>query len=133
MGQTMARPRLTARRHAIVLAWPLARALLLAAVGLALVVHGWPVSPAGALALAISAAVALAAVWRWERTRVALDGERLVVVHGGLRRRTASAHARALEIEQTLLGRVLGYGTVIAGDLEVPYVARPHELARLGR
>jgi uncharacterized membrane protein YdbT with pleckstrin-like domain len=117
------------RRHAIVLARPLLKALALAAFGVVLLARGLPVSPLGAASLAVGAAVALRAVWRWERTRIVLADGRLVVVHGTLRRRTAAAPAGAVEIEQTLLGRVLGYGTITAGELEVPYVARPDEFA----
>jgi len=36
-----------------------------------------------------------------------------------------------VEVEQGLVGRVLGYGTVIAGDLEVPYVPDPRRVGRL--
>jgi hypothetical protein len=38
-----------------------------------------------------------------------------------------------VEVEQGVVGRVLGYGTLVAGELEVPYVARPREVARLLR
>jgi uncharacterized membrane protein YdbT with pleckstrin-like domain len=127
--QTMSTGRMAARQHAIVLAWPLAKAMALAALGVALLLQDLPFSPFGAASLALGAAVALRAVWRWERTRIVLADGRLVVVHGTLRRRTATARVGAVEIEQTLLGRLLGYGTVIAGELEVPYVARPGELA----
>jgi hypothetical protein len=34
-------------------------------------------------------------------------------------------------VEQSPLGRLLGYGTVIAGNLEIPYVPRPGEICRL--
>jgi hypothetical protein len=37
----------------------------------------------------------------------------------------------SFEVEQSLLGRVLGYGTLIAGDLEVSYVSQPRELCRI--
>jgi uncharacterized membrane protein YdbT with pleckstrin-like domain len=127
--QTMAAGRMEARRHAIVLARPFGKALVLAALGAVLLLRGIPLSPLGAASLAVAALIALRAVWRWERTRIVLADGQLLVVHGTLRRRTASARAGAVEVEQTLLGRLLGYGTVIAGELEVPYVARPRELA----
>ena len=60
--------------------------------------------------------------------------EKLFVVHGTLRRRAAAvrlARLGAIEVEQSLLGRLLGYGTVIAGGLEIAYVPEPRELARL--
>jgi hypothetical protein len=33
-----------------------------------------------------------------------------------------------VEIEQGLLGRLLGYGTVVAGDLEITHVPEPRRL-----
>lgn len=103
---------------------------MLAAAGVALLVLGWPLSAAGPIGLAVAALSAIRAVWRWERTRLELTADRLVVVHGTLRRRSASASlAGAVEVEQTLVGRLLGYGTVVAGELEVPYV--PRDVVRL--
>ena len=84
--------------------------------------------------LALGALLAVRAVWRWERTHVVVTSEKLFVVDGTLRRRAAAVRLSkvgAVEIEQTLLGRLLGYGTVIAGGLEIDYVARPRELTRL--
>ena len=82
----------------------------------------------------VGALIALHAVWRWERTHVVVTTEKLFVVHGTLRRRAAAVHlARVgtVEIEQSLLGRLFGYGTVIAGELEIAYVPEPSELVRL--
>ena len=126
--------RLDDRRHAVVLAGPFARALGLACAGLALLWLGWPFSPAGALLLALGALLAVRAVWRWERTHVVVTSEKLLVVDGTLRRRAAAVllnRVEAVEVEQTLPGRLLGYGTVTAGGLEIAYVARPRELTRL--
>jgi uncharacterized membrane protein YdbT with pleckstrin-like domain len=116
------------RCHAIVLAWPFAKGLALAGLGTALLAAGWEVSPAGAVGVALGALMALRAVWRWERTRILVAGDQLAVVHGTFRRRTAAARIGAVEVEQTVLGRLLGYGTVVAGELEIPFVARPREL-----
>jgi uncharacterized membrane protein YdbT with pleckstrin-like domain len=118
------------RPHAIVLLRPFVKALALAAIGAALVLYGWPLSPAGAAAVALGALIALRGVWRWERTRILVAGDQVTVVYGTLRRRTAAARAGAIEVEQTMLGRLLGYGTVVAGELEIPYVARPRDLMR---
>jgi membrane protein YdbS with pleckstrin-like domain len=119
------------RRHAIVLALPFARALGLATVGLALMVVGWPASIVGVLLQAVSAAIAVRAVWNWEQTRVVLTTDKLFVVHGTLRKRAAAvrlARIGAVEIEQGLVGRVLGYGTIVAGDLEIEYVPKPRDV-----
>jgi uncharacterized membrane protein YdbT with pleckstrin-like domain len=119
------------RRHAVVLAGPFLRALGLAAVGIGLMAIGWPASIMGVALQALGAFVALRAVWNWERTRVVLTTEKLFVVHGTLRRHAAAvrlARVGALEIEQSLLGRLLGYGTIVAGDLEIEYVPGPRRV-----
>ena len=88
-------------------------------------------SVAGAALLGLAALGAVTAVWRWDRTRVVLTGERLFVVRGTLRRRAAAvrlAKVQTVEVEQSLFGRLLGYGTVVAGDLEISCVARPGEM-----
>jgi membrane protein YdbS with pleckstrin-like domain len=110
------------------------RSLPLAAAGAALWSFGWPATAPAAGALAIAAAVALRAAWKWERTRVLVTTERLIVVSGTLRRRRADvplARVASVEVEQGLIGRMLGYGTVIAGELEIPYVADPRHVAEL--
>jgi uncharacterized membrane protein YdbT with pleckstrin-like domain len=119
------------RRHAVVLAEPFARALGLAVIGIGLMVIGWPASIVGVALQVAGAGVALRAVWRWEQTRVVLTTEKLFIVHGTLRRRAAAvrlARIGAVEIEQSLLGRLLRYGTIVAGDLEIEYVPHPRRV-----
>lgn len=119
---------LDARRHGVVLVRPLLRALVLAAAGAGALRLGWPWTVAGAVLLAAAALLALRAVWRWDRTRVVLTTEKLLVVHGILRRRAASVRlgdVDVVELEQTLPGRLLGYGTLVVGPLEVAYVPEP--------
>lgn len=119
------------RRHAVVLAGPFVRALGLAVIGIGLMAIGWPASIAGVLLQALGAAVALRAVWNWERTRVVLTTEKLFVVHGTLRKHAAAVRLSRMgtvEIEQSLLGRLLGYGTIVAGDLEIMYVPEPRRV-----
>ena len=115
------------RRHAIVLVRPLGRAVVLAALGAGGFELGWPASIPGAILLLAAAWSALTAVLRWDRTHVVLTAEKLLVTHGIVRRREASvrlAKVSAVEIDQSLLGRLLGYGTVAAGDLEIDCVPR---------
>ena len=128
------RVRVEVRRHGIVLARPLAQAFVLAGAGAVLVARGWPVSPAGALALVAGAAVAVLAVWRWERTSLVVTSETLYLLEGIVRRRAASvrlARMSSLEVEQGALGRLLGYGTLSAGELKIAFVSHPRELSRL--
>ena len=126
--------RFEARPHGVVLAPALVRAFVLGGCGFGLTVVGWPWTAPGALLLAAAALTTLCAVWRWERTRLVVTTERLIVRHGTLRRGRADvplARVGAIEIEEGLLGRVLGYGTVVAGDIEVPYVADARRVAEL--
>lgn len=116
------------RRHGIVLVRPFVKALVLAALGGGLSWLGGPLTLVGALVLSVAAFVALRAAWSWERTHVVVTTEKLYVSYGFLRRHAAAvrlARIRAIEVEETLLGRLLGYGTLIAGELEVDYVADP--------
>jgi hypothetical protein len=116
------------RRHGIVLVRPFAKALLVAAIGVGLSWIGGVLTVAGAVTLSVAAFVAVRAAWSWESTRVIVTTEKLYVAYGFLRRRAAGVRlvrTRTIEVEQTLLGRLLRYGTLIAGDLEVDYVADP--------
>jgi uncharacterized membrane protein YdbT with pleckstrin-like domain len=116
------------RRHGIVLVGSFLRASVLAAPGVAAVVVGWPATIVGVALLVLAAAIVLRAVWRWERTLVVLTTEKLLVVHGTVRRRAAAVRLERVgpvEIEQSLLGRLFGYGTIVAGDLEITHVSEP--------
>lgn len=122
------------RRHGIVLAGSLSKALVLAAVGAALVALGWPYSAGGVIVMAVAALVALRAVWRWDRTKLVLTSDQLYVISGVLRRCSATVSLSsfgAVELEQTLPGRLFGYGTLTVGELEVDFVPEPAELHEL--
>jgi uncharacterized membrane protein YdbT with pleckstrin-like domain len=125
---------LEARRHGIVLARPLLWAVVLGGVGGVLLTLPWPVSVAGAAVVGVGALVALRAVWKWERRRLVVTTEKVVLVDGTLRRRAQAvrlASVEAVELEQTLAGRLLGYGTVIVGSLALDHVPRPKRVYRL--
>ncbi|HEU5478093.1 MAG TPA: PH domain-containing protein [Gaiellaceae bacterium] len=123
---------LEAHRHGIALARPLLRALVLAATGAACFLAPWTAAAAaGAVLLAVAALLAVVAVARWDRTHLVVTGNALVVEHGFLRRSSAtiSLNGTVFEVERPLLGRILGYGTVVAGELEIDCV--PRRLTRL--
>jgi len=125
---------LETRLHGIVLGGSVIKALVLACVGAALLALDWPWSAGGVVAMALAALVALRAAWRWDRTKIVVTSDRLSIITGVLRRRTASVRLSslgALEIEQTVCGRLFRYGTLIAGDLEVDFVPDPDELQEL--
>jgi len=121
-------PVLEAHRHAIVLARPLLRAFVLALAGAACFLAPWTaVAAIGAALLALAAVTAVLAVARWDRTHLVVSGDALLVEHGLVHRRSASvalAPGTVVEIERPLLGRILGYGTVVAGELEIRCVPR---------
>jgi len=120
-----------AHLHGIVLARPLLRAALLAAGGAAAFLLPWPAPVAGAVLLAAAALAAVAAVVRWDRTHLLLGSDTLTIEHGVLRRDAATVGLEtgvAVEVERSLLGRLLGYGTVIVGELEIRAVPHPERL-----
>ena len=124
----METPPIEARRHGIVLARPLLRAFVLALAGGACFLAPWPaLAIAGAALLAFAALLALVAVARWDRTHLVLTADTLQVEHGVLRRSTATVgleQGKVVEVERSLLGRLLGYATVAAGELEIDAVPR---------
>ena len=123
-----------ARRHGVVLARPLAQAVVLALIGGILLAQPSPLPVLGAVLMAIAAVVCLRAVWRWERTHLVVTTDKVCLVDGTLRRRSATVRLRTvenLELEQSLTGRLLGYGTLVAGDLEVACVPRAREVTRV--
>jgi uncharacterized membrane protein YdbT with pleckstrin-like domain len=125
---------LDARRHGVVLARPLGQALGLAVVGGILLTQVWALALLGAVAIAAGALIALRAVWRWEWTRFVVTTERVYLAQGSLRRRAKQVRLRAVdavEVEQSAAGRLLGYGTVVVGPLEIEHVPGPKEVTQL--
>jgi uncharacterized membrane protein YdbT with pleckstrin-like domain len=121
-----------AHRHGIALARPLLKAFALAiAGGACFLAPSAPANVAGAVLLALAAVVAVVAVGRWDRTHLAVTENAFVVEHGFLNRRSASVslNGTVFEVERTLAGRIFGYGTVVAGELEIDCV--PRRLTRL--
>jgi hypothetical protein len=125
---------LDSRRHGLVLARPLARALVAAGAGFFLLSQPWPAPIPGALLAAVAAIAALAAVWRWDRTRLVVTTEKVLLVHGTVRRRASAVmlrSVRSIGLEQSVPGRVLGYGTLHAGPLQVDHVPDARKVCRL--
>ena len=123
-----------ARRHGVVLARPVAQAVVLAVSGGILLTQPSPLPLPGAALVTLAALICLRAVWCWERAHLVVTTEKLFVVDGTLRRRSSSVRLRAvenLELEQSLVGRVLGYGTLVAGSLEIQHVPQPRSVYRL--
>ena len=125
---------LEARRHGIVLARPLVWAVVTAGVGGVLTTADWPVSVVGSALVGLAALIALRAVWKWERTKVVVTTDKVFLVGGTWRRRASAvrlAAVDAVELEQTLPGQLLGYGTVVVGPLALDHVPKPKSVYRL--
>jgi uncharacterized membrane protein YdbT with pleckstrin-like domain len=129
------RVRLEERPHAAALERPLGRSVFAAIVGAILVLA----APAtlglvGAFLLLVAALYSLAAVWRWDRTQLVVTSDKLFITYGIAQRRAAAvrlARVGPVEMHQSVLGRMLGYGTVTAGELEIPYVPDPGKVCSL--
>ncbi len=123
-----------ARRHGVVLALPIAQAAVLAGSGGILLTQPWPLPVPGAALISLAALICLHAVWCWERAHLIVTTEKLFVVDGTLRRRSSAVRLRSvenLELDQSLPGRLLGYGTLVAGPLEIQHVPQPRSVYRL--
>ena len=123
-----------ARRHGVVLARPIAQAAVLAASGGILLTQPWPLPVPGAVLISLAALICVRAVWCWERAHLVVTTEKLFVVDGTLRRRSSAVRLRAvenLELDQSLPGRLLGYGTLVAGPLEIQHVPQARSVYRL--
>jgi uncharacterized membrane protein YdbT with pleckstrin-like domain len=126
---------LDARLHGAVLARPIARSSMLVLLGIAaLLVPFAPAAVVGALLIAAGAIFTLRAVWQWERTHLVVTTEKIYLLNGTLHRRAKSVRLHAVdavEVEQSLVGQLLGYGTVVVGPLEVGHIAHPSDVCRL--
>jgi uncharacterized membrane protein YdbT with pleckstrin-like domain len=126
---------LTARRHGIVLLRPLVRSAMLFVIGIALFrLPGVMAGGLGALLVTAASLFVLRAVWMWERTRLVVTSERVYVVRGTLHRRAKAVRLRAVdavEVDQSLLGQLFGYGTIVVGPLAVGHVPEPKQVCRL--
>jgi uncharacterized membrane protein YdbT with pleckstrin-like domain len=126
---------LDSRLHGAVLARPIFRSLLLVLLGIAaLVVPLTPMAALGAVLIAAGAFFTLRAVWQWERTHLVVTTEKVYLLNGTLHRRSRAVRLRmvdAVEVDQTLVGQLFGYGTVVVGPLKVGHIARPAEVCNL--
>jgi uncharacterized membrane protein YdbT with pleckstrin-like domain len=113
------------RRHGVVLVRPFLWAAALTIAGLFLLAMPWPVPIVAPLVIGVGAISAFAAVWRWDRTRFVVTTEKVFLVQGVTRKRASAVRLkglRSISLEQSMLGRILGYGTLHAGPLEVEHV-----------
>jgi uncharacterized membrane protein YdbT with pleckstrin-like domain len=126
---------LDARLHGVVLARPIARSSLLVVLGIAaLLVPFAAAAVVGALLIGAGALFMLRAVWQWERTHLVVTTEKVYLLKGTLHRRARAVRLQAVdavEVDQSLVGQLLGYGTVVVGPLTVGHIAHPGDVCRL--
>ena len=126
---------LDARLHGAVLARPIFRSALLVVLGIAAMLVPYAAGPGlGAVLIAAGAFFTLRAVWQWERTHLVVTTEKVYLLNGTLHRRSKAVRlqlADAVEVDQSLVGQLFGYGTVVVGPLRVRHIARPGEVCNL--
>jgi len=126
---------LDARLHGAVLARPIFRSSLLVVLGIAAMLVPYAAGPGlGAVLIAAGAFFTLRAVWQWERTRLVVTTEKVYLLNGTLHRRSKAVRLQlvdAVEVDQSLVGQLFGYGTVVVGRLKVGHIARPGEVCNL--
>jgi uncharacterized membrane protein YdbT with pleckstrin-like domain len=126
---------LDARLHGVVLARPIARSSMLLLLGIvAMLVPFAPAAVVGAALIAAGALFMLRAVWQWERTHLVVTTEKIYLLKGTLHRRAKAVRLQAVdavEVDQSLVGQLLGYGTVVVGPLKVGHIAHPGDVCRL--
>ena len=126
---------LDARLHGAVLARPIFRSALLVVLGIAAMLVPYAAGPGlGAVLIAAGAFFTLRAVWQWERTRLVVTTEKVYLLNGTLHRRSKAVRLQlvdAVEVDQSLVGQLFGYGTVVVGPLRVRHIARPGEVCSL--
>jgi uncharacterized membrane protein YdbT with pleckstrin-like domain len=134
--------------HSIVMLWPLVAAGALGFFGLLMFAGGWlanrrdglsrAAAAEGAIFLTIAAALASRGIIRRIVTEVAVSNQRIIIRTGLLTRKTFEVllpRVESIGIKETLMGRMLGYGTVmvrgIGGTCEsFEKIRRPEELKR---
>ena len=126
---------LDARLHGAVLARPIFRSAMLVLLGMAaLLVPYSAAAGVGAVLIAAGAFFTLRAVRQWERTRLVVTTEKVYLLNGTLHRRAKAVHLtkiEAVEIDQSLIGQLFGYGTVFVGPLEVHHIGHPNDVCDL--
>ena len=126
---------LDARLHGAVLARPIFRSLMLVLLGIvAMLVPYAAGAVVGAVLIAAGAFFTLRAVWQWERTHLVVTTEKVYLLNGTLHRRSKAVRLQmvdAVEVDQSLVGQLFGYGTVVVGPLKVGHIAHPSDVCRL--
>jgi len=132
--------------HWIVLVWPIFLALLFGVPGLAILVisvvvrqnSAGPVRIEGLLFLILGVTAGLIGFLKRSATEMAVTNKRVVVKTGIVSRRTYEillSKVESIHVEEGLLGRMLGYGSVVVrgtGGTPEPFrqIAHPLELRR---
>jgi uncharacterized membrane protein YdbT with pleckstrin-like domain len=126
---------LDARLHGAVLARPIFRSALLVLLGIAVLLVPYAAAAVvGAILIAAGAFFTLRAVWQWERTHLVVTTEKVYLLNGTIHRRSKAVRLQmvdAVEVDQSLVGQLFGYGTVVVGPLRVGHIARPSEVCHL--
>lgn len=133
------------RLHWVVMIAPCIAAVVVAAVGIALLIGAVPTmseqgSNSGTLvafgvgSLVVAAVVMAAAFWRRSKTEMAVTNRRVLVKVGILSRRSIEimlSKIESIRVDQSLAGRILGFGTIVVrgtGGTPEPFATIAHPL-----
>jgi uncharacterized membrane protein YdbT with pleckstrin-like domain len=134
--------------HWIVMFWPLLGGLVLGFFGFALFAGGWVATRNGGryegamvwggLGLLFAASLVGGGIIRWLATKVGVSNKRVLIRTGLFSRRSIEVllpKVESIGVEEPLVGRILGYGTVIVrgtgGTFETfRGIAHPNKLRR---
>jgi uncharacterized membrane protein YdbT with pleckstrin-like domain len=126
---------LDARLHGAVLARPIFRSTMLVLLGIAAMLVPYAAGAVvGAVLIAAGAFFTLRAVWQWERTHLVVTTEKVYLLNGTIHRRSKAVRLQmvdAVEVDQSLVGQLFGYGTVVVGPLKVGHIPHPGDVCRL--
>ena len=101
-----------ARLHWIVFGWP----VLVALAGVALLVLARDTPLAGLIALGFALVLAVSPLLRYTSSEFAVTDKRVIIKLGLVQRdamETLLSKVEGIEVEQTIVGRILNYGTLI--------------------
>jgi uncharacterized membrane protein YdbT with pleckstrin-like domain len=124
--------------HWSILFWPGILAATIASAGIAVLVHRSDIAIVGIVLLVLAVSIFGYSVYKKNATEIAVTDRRVIIKTGMMSRRSLEimlAKVESIGIDEPVLGRILGYGTVVihgTGGTPEPFsrIAHPSEFRR---
>jgi uncharacterized membrane protein YdbT with pleckstrin-like domain len=124
--------------HWSILFWPAILAAAIASAGIAVLVYRSDMGIAGIVLLVLAVSIFGYSVYKKNATEIAVTDRRVIIKTGMMSRRSLEimlAKVESIGIDEPVLGRILGYGTVVihgTGGTPEPFsrIAHPSEFRR---